>query len=1345
MKTITLFQTTRIIVFIIFLLGFLIHSAPAAEMVENSEHFEAKIAAHLKHADTYFWFGIAEKGNLEAFRTALWHVTQAAELIQDASLPPEALSRFHQQIDGFRQDIEEMAQIHIDTLYGVFPLVRFINRSLFLDPSATGNYELVDDPDVVAVTSAAAQLQAQLLDRWGGRPQLHVVINSMPQNSALENEVLFIFQNSAKFFTYNAGEIAGVLNKDQLALLKNNQATSDVFSSLCKAWNLNLIALVTLVESDIVEKEYFYTLEARIYNQDSKGPVEFLSTMGFSRDRNVQQFPVIVANFVLLFITLFRFFAVPDNHRIFNFRNKDDLLRALLIATTAFFIGRIFPWAAVPILSTLMPAPDTLVKLSFWWPLLLGLVIFTAPAMLYRMGASRLGLSKGIEGNNTSVFTGVALGGVAYLCTPLFLLLENRAYSFLLPMSAGAVICAFFLGRAFDRGHLKSGWFPVSLAMSSAIFYQLARVDLTALWINVGVACVLFTILFFWEREIHKGSEKSSLKISSEIPKDLAALKKCADCPSYIEFEDFPKTLSFVEPLLEGKNCQLAIVGPEGVGKTATAQHLIRILIEQSEKGRETPAVMVGRCRKPLSEGTLDTVPYGPFQEALSQHLQFDRFLPKESQLRQIDETLSGVVETLFPIIGIILPSADADQQPAASTGEIHAAVEGTLRKIADTRPVILFIDDIQWIDTGSADLLAYLATAFPNGELGKILILMTSQTKEALPSAVEESIIDMVLPSSVNRTRILLDSLGLKPQIAKVIVENSQDGLRTGGGLFWILRVVADFAEKGLFHYTKEGFDWVPSGTPPNPLPIPSSFMASIKDELKAVGPNLPILECAACIGMRFGAQLLEKVLNKPRLEVLQALRTIESATGLIYDDTDNDDIYAFSNTFVLETLRDQFRIFGKGPKDNTVPQIIREYHLGIAKNLEAANRIVTDESYAIASHYYAAGKRCAQKGLEWCLRASKHATKVTFSFDRAKKYIDMAAECAMVLGREFDAETKKLLVDCECHHISGTGAMTAAEACLAYINHRQEKDDPVPTEVLIKTARALYEAAGQALPNRSLADSLFRQARKLGQDIIQSSSSPVEKAEGLHFTALSLDPESAGQERIDLLKKALKGLNQTDSADIQAQIVKGQILNSLAYAYERLKNVADAKAHYLKSIEIKNRKETFDKKGLAISYGGLGRIHLLPDHLDTSEARKWFEMDLKISQEINDIGGQTLMHSFLGQCALLEAKTSDDSLEQDRANQAVDHYMKSLHLANQPGGVGFALKGIFDAMAFLDTETANRIGAATLASLSEKAEAASLFPVWISSLDRLSKKDFGQWVEQLRHMAVKPSEKNP
>ena len=60
-----------------------------------------------------------------------------------------------------------------DTFYGVFPLARFLDNNILKDASSFGTYEIIDDFEVIASTSAISNLITTLAEKE--RKQMDVV------------------------------------------------------------------------------------------------------------------------------------------------------------------------------------------------------------------------------------------------------------------------------------------------------------------------------------------------------------------------------------------------------------------------------------------------------------------------------------------------------------------------------------------------------------------------------------------------------------------------------------------------------------------------------------------------------------------------------------------------------------------------------------------------------------------------------------------------------------------------------------------------------------------------------------------------------------------------------------------------------------------------------------------------------------------------------------------------------------------------------------------------------------------------------------------------------------------
>ena len=78
--------------------------------------------------------------------------------------------------------------------------------TIFLkDASSFGTYEIFDDFEVIASTSAISNLITTLAEKE--RKQMDVVFLSNPSNVPLQNEALYLFNQSPQFFVHNDKEV----------------------------------------------------------------------------------------------------------------------------------------------------------------------------------------------------------------------------------------------------------------------------------------------------------------------------------------------------------------------------------------------------------------------------------------------------------------------------------------------------------------------------------------------------------------------------------------------------------------------------------------------------------------------------------------------------------------------------------------------------------------------------------------------------------------------------------------------------------------------------------------------------------------------------------------------------------------------------------------------------------------------------------------------------------------------------------------------------------------------------------------------------------------------------------
>lgn len=156
--------------------------------------------------------------------------------------------------------------------------------------------------------------------------------------------------------------------------------------------------------------------------------------------------------------------------------------------------------------------------------------------------------------------------------------------------------------------------------------------------------------------------------------------------------EEYARLLAVWRRVTEGHAAGVVLTGEPGIGKTRLAEEFLRYV------ATEDALVLRGACY-PFLQG----VPYAPFAEALRPLILDTALIRKlepmwQSQLAQLFVELSG-------------PQERATDEARRATGIRlqFEAVAQLLQVSAARRPMVLFVDNLQWADSGSASLAHFL------------------------------------------------------------------------------------------------------------------------------------------------------------------------------------------------------------------------------------------------------------------------------------------------------------------------------------------------------------------------------------------------------------------------------------------------------------------------------------------------------------------------------------------------------------------------------------------------------------------------------------------------------------
>ncbi len=313
---------------------------------------------------------------------------------------------------------------------------------------------------------------------------------------------------------------------------------------------------------------------------------------------------------------------------------------------------------------------------------------------------------------------------------------------------------------------------------------------------------------------------------------------------------------------------QFVLLGGEaGIGKTtlalatpSLAPHGARMLIGRSYDLMETP-------------------PYGPWRDCFRR----------------------------WPEGAGIPPAPFQTQREEPPTQEaLFAQVEAAVAALARSRLLILILDDLQWADPASLDLMRHLAHDLAGR---RILMIGTYRNDELTDAHPLKALLPRLLREAPT-TRLLLPRL-LPANVAEMVTAHFGTGRQmdalsrsvyrtTDGNPLFVREMCRALISARAVRRTESGWAVV-STTLPSPPETLQELVAARIARLDAATRRM--LEVAAIIGQTFDFPLLRRVLDRPEEEVLGGL---EQAAGvnMIAEDDPAREQYHFTHPIIHEVL---------------------------------------------------------------------------------------------------------------------------------------------------------------------------------------------------------------------------------------------------------------------------------------------------------------------------------------------------------------------------------------------------------------------------------------------------------
>ena len=340
----------------------------------------------------------------------------------------------------------------------------------------------------------------------------------------------------------------------------------------------------------------------------------------------------------------------------------------------------------------------------------------------------------------------------------------------------------------------------------------------------------------------------------------------------------------------DGSTSVVLVSGEPGIGKT-------RLLDEfTGEATRDGSVVLRGVATQ--AEGM---PPYFPFVDALGRYVR----VADPDQLRDQVGDAAGILSTVVPDLHRIVatPPPSYPLPPEHARYRLYEAVGELLTTIAADHVLILALDDLQWVDQASMDLILHLARRGPDA---RVMIVGAYRKGE-----VEQNHALVAGLAELSRLRVLT-TITLKPfsdedtmAIASAYLGGdlgeTASGLlqeRSEGNPFIAEELLRAWREGGVLERRGAGWEVVTSRS----TDIPDTVTAAIRYRLDRLPPEtVELLRTAAVIGRTFDSKLLAQTLGQEDETVEEQLRAAQLGAVVRYS---AEHEYSFAHDLIREHL---------------------------------------------------------------------------------------------------------------------------------------------------------------------------------------------------------------------------------------------------------------------------------------------------------------------------------------------------------------------------------------------------------------------------------------------------------
>jgi class 3 adenylate cyclase/tetratricopeptide (TPR) repeat protein len=417
----------------------------------------------------------------------------------------------------------------------------------------------------------------------------------------------------------------------------------------------------------------------------------------------------------------------------------------------------------------------------------------------------------------------------------------------------------------------------------------------------------------------------------------------------------------------EGKGQVVDVVGEAGIGKSRLVYEFKKALGDNAEF-LSTICIQYGRNISLFSVISL-----------VKAALNIEEGLTEEELGKRIEQKVASNLTQMIPFYRSLLSLKVDDAvfkalEPEGRKLGTFEAVKNLLVALSEKRPLVIFIDDVHWIDRTSEELFTYLSRCI----VDQPVLLVAAYRLEEAPLWTQGAHYQRIgletlnSSSSVRLVRNVLGGLALEPELEEKIVE------KTEGNPFFVEEIVRELLDRG--DLVKAGDRYLCKQTI-DQCEIPNTIQGVLAARMDRLNEDLKrTIQVASVIGRDFAFRLLKSI-----MELGDELRShLTNLVGLeiLYEKALYPEIeYIFKHALTQEVAY-----------ESILKQRRREIHGRIALAIEELYGDRLSEHYELLAHHYERSGH-AEKAVHYLILAGEKSNQHG-AVQAACEFLDRALE---------------------------------------------------------------------------------------------------------------------------------------------------------------------------------------------------------------------------------------------------------------------------------------------------------------------------------------------------------------